>query len=585
MLKVWNGSIWKKANGIKVYTGTEWRNDYKLRTRSGNAWLPASVSNLDASVTVTYSVAAPTIPGGGPTSTVPNLNGLTLPQATAALTAVNLDDSFTEQVTNTQNLDNYVVNNSQSPAAGTIVAQNSTVTFKYYNYIPAKTTVPNIVGLTTASADASITNAELVKGFTSTFETTNTGLIGTVKSQSPAAGTQVDVGDDVSYEYYIEDTDRTVPQLNNLTRSQAQNALAAVNLFYNEDTVETTNQALVGYVVNNSQVPSAGSIVSKNSYVSYDYYVLATVTVPDVTNDTIATARTEIANAGLNITEATTETTNAGLVGTVYFQSPSAGTSVNAGSTVTVYYYIAAPQTTVPNIVGLSRTAAQTSLTNVGLTYAESTIETTDPTLYSTGIVYSQTPTGGSSVNPGSQIAFTYYIQKVLVPVTITETVTLDASWTASFNGDNSRRSTNADMYHGYFDATRGNQKSMWSWDWTNLLNKSQFNITSASITWYQAHTYNAGSGCTMQIGTHDNQTAPTTWGSVNTQLQTRAVIRGNSYTVNLNSTIISNLNGSAWGITFGPAANTTQANYGYVTGSGASRPSITITYTHVVYQ
>lgn len=585
MLKVWNGSIWKKANGIKVYTGSAWYNKYKLRTRSGSTWLPAAVSNLDASITVTYSVAAPTIPGGGPTATVPNLNGLTLTQAIAALEGLNLIDSSTEQVTNTQNLDNFVVNGSQSPAAGTIVAQNSTVTFKYYNYIPAKTTVPNITGLTTASADASITNAELVKGFTSTFETTNTGLIGTVKSQSPAAGTQVDVGDDVSYEYYIEDTDRTVPQLNNLTRSQAQNALAAVNLFYSETAVETTNQALVGYVENNSQSPSAGSIVTKNSYVSYDYYVLATVTVPDVTNDTITIARTDIANAGLTISEQTTTTTNAGLVNQVYFQSPSAGSSVNAGSIVTVYYYIAAPQTTVPNIVGLSRTAAQTSLTNVGLTYAESTIETTDANLYNTNIVYSQTPTGGSSVNPGSQIAFTYYIQKVLVPVTITETVTLPASWTASFEGNNTRRALNGTMWHGQFDSTRGNQKSMWSWDWSTITAKYQWNITAASITWYQEHTYIDGAGCTMQIGTHDNATAPGSWANASPGLQTRAVVRGNSYTVTLNSTIRANLNGSAWGITFGPAANTTQANYGYVTGSGASRPSITITYTHVVYQ
>lgn len=584
MLKVWNGSVWKFSNGIKVYDGSAWHNDYKLFTRSGNAWLPAPTSNLDASITMTYSVAAPTIPGGGPTATVPNLNGLTLTQATAALEGLNLIDSATEQVTNTQNLDNYVVNGSQSPAAGTVVAENSTVTFKYYNYIPAKTTVPNIVGLATASADASITNAELIKGFTSPVETTNTSLIGTVKSQSPLAGTQVDVGDDVSYEYYVEDTDRTVPQLNNLTRSQAIQALAAVNLFASESTVETTNAALVGYVVANSQSPTAGSIVTKNSYVSYDYYVLANVIVPDVTNDTITTARTEIANAGLTISEQTTTTTTPSLVNTVYFQSPSAGTSVSAGTTVTVYYYIAAPQTTVPNVVGLSRTSAQQALTNVGLTYAESTIETTDSSLYNTNIIYSQTPTGGSSVNPGSQIAIVYYIQKVLVPVTITETATFPMSWGASFTGSNTKRSV-TDLYHGQFDSTNGNQKSMWSWDWSTLLSKGA-TITSASITWYQQHTYNSGSGCTQRIGTHSNQNEPSSYsGVIRTGNVTQAVTRGNSYTKALSATIIDDLNGTGWGIVFGPASDTTQANYGYVLGSGASRPSITMTYTYVVYQ
>ena len=493
-------------------------------------------------------------------------------------------DSATEQVTNTQNLDTYVVNNSQSPVAGTVVATNSTVTFKYYNYIPAKTTVPNIVGLTTASADASIINAELIKGFTSPVETTNTSLIGTVKSQIPAAGTQVDVGDDVSYEYYVEDTDRTVPQLNNLTRSQAIQALAAVNLFASEDTVETTNAALVGYVVANSQSPTAGSIVQKNSYVSYDYYVLAQVFVPDVTGDTITTARTEISNAGLNISENTTTTTNSALVNQVYSQSPASGTQVTSGSTVTVFYYIAAPQTTVPNIVGLSRTSAQQALTNVGLTYAESTIETTDANLYNTNIVYSQTPTGGSSVNPGSQIAFVYYIQKVLVPVTITETATFPMSWGASFKGDNTKRSV-TDLYHGQFDTVNGNQKSMWSWDWSTLLSKG-VTITAASITWYQVHTYNSGAGCTMRIGSHSNQTEPSTYtGVIRTGNVTQAVTRGNSYTKALSATLIDDLNGTGWGIVFGPGADTTQANYGYVTGSGASRPSITLTYTYVVYQ
>lgn len=584
MLKVWNGSVWKKANGIKVYTGSAWRNDYKLFTRSGNSWLPAPTSNLDASITMTYSVVAPTIPGGGPTATIPNLNGLTETQAIAALEGLGLVDSATEQVTNTQNLDTYVVNNSQNPAAGTVVATGSTVTFKYYNYIPAKTTVPNIVGLTTASADASITNAELIKGFTSPIETTNTSLIGTVKSQSPAAGTQVDVGDNVSYEYYVEDTDRTVPQLNNLTRSQAIQALAVVNLFASEDTVETTNAALVGYVVSNSQSPSAGSIVTKNSYVSYDYYVLAQVSVPDVTGDSITTARADISNAGLGISENTTTTTNSALVNTVYSQSPAAGTQVTSGSTVTVYYYIAAPQTTVPNVVGLSRTSAQQALTNVGLTYAESTIETTNSALYNTNIVYSQTPTSGTSVNPGSQIAFVYYIQKVLVPVTITETVTFPMTWGASYTGSNTKRSV-TDLYHGQFDTTNGNQKSMWSWDWSTLLSKGA-TITSGSITWYQAHTYNSGAGCTMRIGSHSNQNEPSTYtGVIRVGSVTQAVTRGNSYTKALNSTLIADLNGTGFGIIFGPGGDTTQANYGYVTGSGGSRPSITLTYNYTVYQ
>jgi hypothetical protein len=219
------------------------------------------------------------------------------------------------------------------------------------------------------------------------------------------------------------------------------------------------------------------------------------------------------------------------------------------------------------------------------LTYAESTIETTNSALYNTNIIYSQTPTSGSSVNPGSQIAFVYYIQKVLVPVTLTETVTLPMTWGASFKGDNTKRSV-TDLYHGQFDTVNGNQKSQWSWDWSNIINKAQWNITSASITWYQAHTYNAGAGCTMRIGSHSNQTEPSTYtGVIRTGSVTQAVTRSNSYTKALSATLIGDLNASAWDIIFGPGGDTTQANYGYVTGSGGSRPSITLTYNYTVYQ
>lgn len=583
MLKVWNGSVWKFSNGIKVYTGSAWTNEYKLFTRSGNSWLPAPTSNLDASITITYAVQAPTIPGGGPTATVPNLNGLTETQAIAALEALGLVDASTEQVTPTQNLDTYVVNNSQNPVAGTVVAVGSTVSFKHYNFIPNKTTVPNLDGLSTSSANASIINAKLVVGTVGTDETTNTGLIGTVKagSQFPLPGTQVDENDAVTYTYWIEDTQRIVPFINGSTRSQAQAALTAVNLFYVETAVPTLDPAEVGEVFDQS--PIAATEVQKNSTVSYKYYTLQNVTVPNVFGLTYTAAETAIQNAGLEVSSvagntASTESDEL----KVYSQNYTAGSSIPAGTTVTITYYKEIPQVTVPNIEGLSRTSAQQALTNVGLTYAESTFEITDANLYTTNIVKSQGVASGTTVNAGVQIPFVYYIQKVLVPVTITETVTLPATWTASFEGDNSRRSTNADMYHGQFDTTRGNQKSMWSWDWGNVLGKT---IKSGSITWYQAHTYNAGSGCTMQIGTHTNSAVPLTWGGATTGLQTRAVVRGNSYTQTLNSTIIANLNGTAYGITFGPAGNTTQANYGYVTGSGASRPSITLTLEYTVYQ
>jgi hypothetical protein len=83
------------------------------------------------SFTPTFSFA-PT-----PTTTVPNLNGLTATEATTALSNVNLSSSATNQpIGATVENNNFVVNNSQSPAAGTTVNTGSTVSYQVYQYIP-----------------------------------------------------------------------------------------------------------------------------------------------------------------------------------------------------------------------------------------------------------------------------------------------------------------------------------------------------------------------------------------------------------------------------------------------------------------
>lgn len=163
--------------------------------------------------------------------------------------------------------------------------------------------------------------------------------------------------------------------------------------------------------------------------------------------------------------------------------------------------------------------------------------------------------------------------------------MTRSLTWGATYNGSGNKRSGIDNLYQGYYDSTNGNQRSMWSWNWDALLALTSWNITSASITWYQEWTWSTGTSASWRIGTHDNSSEPSTWSNVSPNLQTRSVLRANSYTVNLNSSIIANLNGSAWGITFGPGADTSQNNYGYVTGTGASRPSITINYTYQVWE
>lgn len=584
MLKVWDGTTWRSKDKISlyVYDGSQWTQNYKLYVRSGYSWLPASVSYLDTSVTLTYTVEAPTPPYEPPTTTtMPDLNGKTYLQATAALDTAGLAYTTTITTTNTLSLDDYVVNNSQNPAAGSEVSLTATVSFSYYNYVPAKVTVPNLNNLTKTQARA-LLSANTLQYLETEVETTNANLVNYVvfNSQNPAAGTQVDENSNVTYSYYIASTTTTVPNLNNLTRAQAQSALITAELSGSESTVETTNTSLVGYIVANSQYPSAGSTVDKNTYVSYQYYILDTSIVPNVVGLSYTAADTAIYNAGLTPSGSYTYTTNSSLYNQVYAQTQTAGSEVTAGTTVNYSYYLQQPNVTVPNLVGLSRTQAQTALANVGLSYAETAgVEGT------VDQVYSQSPTSGSSVSPGSTISYTYYTAHVFQWVTKTGTFTLYPAWTASYNGDNTRRSTNSDCYHGQFDTSRGNQKSMVGYDFSFFSGKTSWNITSATLNWYQTHTYNSGSGCTLNIGTHSNSSYPTTWGGViRTASSSKAVIRGNSYTQSLSANIVADLNGAGYGLVF-TAPNTTQANYGYLQGTVSSTPYITGSYTYEVYE
>jgi hypothetical protein len=129
-----------------------------------------------------------------PTATVPNVLGLSLTDATAALTAVHLATSSSER--ESSSTPGSVL--EQSPAAGTQVALGSTVALVVAKAaVPVNATVPSIVGSPEATATAAIAAAGLTAG---TRTTASSALAaGTVSAQSPAAGTTVPLGSAVAY--------------------------------------------------------------------------------------------------------------------------------------------------------------------------------------------------------------------------------------------------------------------------------------------------------------------------------------------------------------------------------------------------
>ncbi len=127
--------------------------------------------------------------------------------------------------------------------------------------------------------------------------------------------------------------------------------------------------------------------------------------IPDVTGLSKAEAKVAIEAAGFNMkeTEAASDTV---AEGKVISQSPDAGTSADSGSDITVVISTgkAAASKTVPNLVGLTEIAAKAALAATDISFGEVTEEYSSTV--AAGIVISQTPTSGTTVDGNTTVSF-----------------------------------------------------------------------------------------------------------------------------------------------------------------------------------
>jgi beta-lactam-binding protein with PASTA domain len=96
------------------------------------------------------------------------------------------------------------------------------------------------------------------------------------------------------------------------------------------------------------------------------------VPVPDFTGLTRADAETALTNAGLVVGTVSTTSSPAVPAGSIISSNPASSTLVAPGSTVNLEVSSGpAPEVAVPNVTGLTRTAAETALRNAGLMVGE----------------------------------------------------------------------------------------------------------------------------------------------------------------------------------------------------------------------
>lgn len=129
--------------------------------------------------------------------------------------------------------------------------------------------------------------------------------------------------------------------------------------------------------------------------------------VPDVTGLSQAEARVTLENSGFTVDITTAESDSVDS-GNVISQNPSAGSSAQSGSTVTIIVSsgkgAGGDTKTVPDIVGMTEQAAKTALTASGLSFASVTEENSDTV--AAGLVISQSPAAGTTAEEGSGVDF-----------------------------------------------------------------------------------------------------------------------------------------------------------------------------------
>jgi beta-lactam-binding protein with PASTA domain/predicted Ser/Thr protein kinase len=207
------------------------------------------------------------------------------------------------------------------------------------NGTPVQTTVSvgDVFGKTFDEAKKEL-EAQGLKVADPVLQVDENAVPGTVIAQSPAASTPVAQGTTVRLTVAKAAAKVPVPDLTDMTLAQAQVALNAVHLEFGSKTEAPSDTVAVGHILD--QDPAPGEKVRKGSLVDV---VLSTgpssFALPDVTCLSFGKAKTRLDGLGLRVVDGGTAPFDplCPEPNKVAVQDPSAGTTVHAGDTVTLY--------------------------------------------------------------------------------------------------------------------------------------------------------------------------------------------------------------------------------------------------------
>jgi beta-lactam-binding protein with PASTA domain len=262
-------------------------------------------------------------------------------------------------------------------------------------------TVPSVTGEGQAAAVARLQRA----GLTPALDSAASAAVplGTVISQSPRGGAEVKKGSRVSVVVSSGPESVGMPKVVGMTSTQALAKLRAAGL---QPSTQSQPSAKVpaGTVI--STVPSAGTDLQKGSGV---VVVVSSgpqqVNVPEVIGETQAEAKAALSAAGLKLGTVTHQTASASQTpGTVLSQSPTVGTALQTGATVSLVVAQAPKEAAVPEVVGQSETQAAATLGRAGFNPKSVSRAVNEEEAAKVGTVLKQSPAGGHLAPKGATV-------------------------------------------------------------------------------------------------------------------------------------------------------------------------------------
>jgi eukaryotic-like serine/threonine-protein kinase len=297
------------------------------------AWLLAAL----ALAAIVLGIVLLTRPGD---VTVPRVVGQDVASATSELRAAGLKASV-DRVTSSRAVDEVL---AQDPGGGEQAKDGSTVTLTVSSG-PGQVPVPSVDGLGEQKASATLTDAGLVVDRVAR-QADDAVSKGRVIRTSPAAGTSVDRGSNVTLVVSSGPKQVAVPDVVGLTEQEAQQTLGNQG-FQLTSTEQGSDTVDPGTVL--SQSPAAGTEAAPGSTVAIVVArAIPTVIVPDLLGTSDTEAGDTLTAAGLEPRTSFQDVTDPNEDGIVLDQKPASGTEVKEGAPVRIFVGRLTTSTTTP---------------------------------------------------------------------------------------------------------------------------------------------------------------------------------------------------------------------------------------------